>query len=73
MEGLLEFEEIRDFIYSRMCGHRDAGEGAARDAGAKPPAAGAADDLASALREVAGELRAIRTTLESGSGTNPGD
>ncbi len=74
VEGLLEFEEVRDFLYSKMRGHHDAGARAARGAGATAPVvSGAADDLASTLREVAGELRAIRETLESRSGTNPDD
>ena len=62
IEGIREFEALRDFLYSRMRGH-------AAESGGKagvPAAAGAlpADDLASVLREVAGELRALRLALE---------
>jgi hypothetical protein len=57
LEGLLNFVEVRDFLYSRM-------------RGAKPheiPATSAlsAGSLAGVLGEIAGELRAIRQALES--------
>ena len=63
LEGLKEFEAVRDFLYSRMRGVKDPAH--------KPvaPAAGlaAANDaeLAAALREVAQELRATRAALEA--------
>ena len=57
LEGLHEFEEVRDFLYSKMRGVR---HGAAPATPAAPPES----DLASALREVAGELRAVREALE---------
>jgi uncharacterized membrane protein YdbT with pleckstrin-like domain len=53
IEGLHEFETVRDFLYTKMRGVR-----------AKPPAAAQTDDLASALRDVAAELRAVREALE---------
>jgi uncharacterized protein len=55
LEGLHEFEEVRDFLYSRMRGVKEV-----------TPAAAAApgNDLAAALREVASELRAVRELLE---------
>jgi membrane protein YdbS with pleckstrin-like domain len=54
IEGLHEFEAVRDFLYTKMRGVRG------------PAAAAPApkDDLASALREVAAELRAVREALE---------
>jgi uncharacterized protein len=59
LEGLHEFEEVRDFLYSRMRGVRGS---------APSPAAAAVQSsdskLATALREVAGELRAVREALE---------
>ncbi len=68
IEGLLEFEAIRDFLYARMRGHQ-AGLGQGHSA-VTPTIApgdalsqGAAQEIAAALREVAGELRAIRETL----------
>ena len=54
LEGLLNFIEVRDFLYSRMRGakHHDA----AHDRAASP--------LAGLLSEVAAELRAIRQAIE---------
>ena len=54
LEGLLNFVEVRDFLYSRMRGakHHDA----AHDRVASP--------LAGLLSEVAAELRAIRQAIE---------
>lgn len=54
LEGLHEFELVRDFLYSRMRGVRGAAQTAERPK----------DDLAGALREVAAELRAVREALE---------
>ena len=51
LEGLLNFVEIRDFLYSRMRGARHATE---------TTASAAPSTVAQALLEVAGELRAIR-------------
>jgi putative membrane protein len=53
IEGLHEFETVRDFLYTKMRGVR-----------AQAPVAAHKDDLASALREVAAELRAVREALE---------
>jgi uncharacterized membrane protein YdbT with pleckstrin-like domain len=50
LEGLLNFVEIRDFLYSRMRGARHAADTVAT----------APSSVAQALLEVAGELRAIR-------------
>jgi putative membrane protein len=73
IEGLHEFEEVRDFLYVRMRGTRDAvRDGASVPPGpaasASPPASGAgptaADaDLAAVLHQVAAELRAVREEL----------
>lgn len=61
IEGLKEFEALRDFLYSKMRGVKDHPAAAPT---AAPPAAGAAPgELAAALREVAGELRAVREEL----------
>ena len=79
LEGLLEFEPLRDFLYSRMRGARDgAGATAAAAlattdaahpealAGTSAPASGVhGDDLAAVLAEVASELRAVRLALEA--------
>jgi uncharacterized protein len=69
LEGLQEYEAVRDFLYARMRGVKDhspasraaapangsGGTGVATDAG----------DLAAALREVARELRETRLALEA--------
>lgn len=59
LEGILEYEPVRDFIYSKMRGFRTPG------VSAEAPA-GHGDGLAPVLREIASELRAIRTRLEEG-------
>ena len=58
LEGLHEFEMVRDYLYSKMRGVRSGGAGSQS---AIPPAD---SDLAAALREVAAELRAVREALE---------
>jgi len=58
IEGLHEFELVRDFLYTKMRGVRHTGT-PARAMSAAP-----SDDLAAALREVASELRVVRETLE---------
>src|ERR1051325_8879101 len=64
LEGLKEFEAVRDFLYARMRGvkdhpHATAGGGAAAPARAPPDTA----ELAATLREVARELREVRLAL----------
>jgi putative membrane protein len=71
LEGLLEFEQVRDFLYSRMRGARDAAIPArvSRELASAPVTAAAptdeSPDLASVLAEVAAELRAVRLALEA--------
>lgn len=63
IEGLREFEAVRDFLYHQMRGVK---EPAAKTA--SPPAGAATGndaELAAALREVAAELRATRTAIET--------
>ncbi len=62
IEGLQEFEAVRDFPYSKMRGVKDAQHGPAN---AAPVAPGRGDDaeLAATLREVAAELRELRQRL----------
>jgi len=59
IEGLHEFELVRDFLYTKMRGVRGASSSATPE-----PAAAPRNELAAALREVAGELRAVREALE---------
>lgn len=63
LEGLKEFEAVRDFLYSRMRGVKDHARGPI----AGPPGTGAETnaELAAALREVAQELRATRLAIEA--------
>jgi putative membrane protein len=62
IEGLPNFEEIRDFLYSRMRGAHEEARHAPERAAAPE---GGDGDLAGVLREVAAELRALRRALES--------
>ncbi len=61
IEGIREFEPLRDFLYARMRGVKDP----LRVAAAAPVAAGsvASDEVVLALREAAAELRALREAL----------
>lgn len=66
IEGIKEFETLRDFLYARMRGVKDhpaAGTGASA-AGAAAVNAPARDEVAIALREAAAELRLIRQAVE---------
>ena len=59
IEGIVRFEEMRDFLYARMRGHTVDQPPKPADASGRP-----ADDLAAVLHEVAGELRALRLVLD---------
>ena len=64
LEGLLEFEEIRDYLYSRMRGSKDLRPPAMQGPAAGAEVEGAAMmELAHTLREVAAELRSLREAL----------
>jgi putative membrane protein len=62
LEGLLEYEAVRDFLYARMRGYRDqSASGHEQNA----PAAGVAQERAATLlREAVDELRAIRMAVQ---------
>jgi uncharacterized protein len=66
IEGLKQFEAVRDFLYLKMRGVKDstipstAGGSSADNAG----------ELASILREISRELRGVREALEHSSSTN---
>ena len=72
IEGIKEFEPLRDFLYSRMRGvkdhaHQPAPAVTTTTAATTPP--GSQGELAAALREAAAELRAVREALaRKGSG-----
>jgi len=63
IEGVKEFELLRDFLYSRMRGVKDSHPPHPAPA-VSPEARATADELTLALRETAAELRALRETLE---------
>ena len=67
LEGLKEFEAVRDFLYSRMRGVKDHGRSSEAVAHAAATAGDA--DLVAALREVAPELRETRLALGARAGT----
>jgi putative membrane protein len=62
LEGLKEYEAVRDFLYSKMRGVKDPVHAAA---GVPPPTGPAELELAAALREVARELRETRLALQA--------
>lgn len=69
LEGLQEFEAIRDFLYARMRGVKD-------HAHPGPPVSGAVhstadSELAATLREIAAEMRTIRTSLAERASSPP--
>jgi putative membrane protein len=57
LEGLLNFVEVRDFLYSRMRGARHVSDAA--------PTAASSESLAGVMTEVARELRTIRQLMEA--------
>lgn len=69
LEGLKEFEAVRDYLYERMRGVKDPVKSAAA-----PVAIGAGQpELAAVLREVAAELRATRLALAASQAKEPRD
>jgi putative membrane protein len=69
IEGIKEFEALRDFLYHRMRGVKDHAHHPTPVAAPATPAAvssqsaGSSDELVAALRETAQELRAVREAL----------
>lgn len=65
IEGIKEFETLRDYLYSRTRGVRDSHVPRAAPTPVPLPGADApTDELAAALRDTARELRGIREALE---------
>ena len=62
IEGILEFEAVRDFLYSKMRGLRESRPGAVDKSQAALVSADEGE-LAATLREVAAEIRALRETI----------
>lgn len=65
IEGIKEFEALRDFLYARMRGVKDAPHHPPATAPTLP-AATDSGELVAALRETAAELRAVREALAAG-------
>ncbi|MBX7185960.1 MAG: PH domain-containing protein [Vicinamibacteria bacterium] len=63
IEGIKEFELVRDFLYSRMRGVSDPSH--APKAAASPASPAGSPDLVAALLEVAREIRETRRILEA--------
>ncbi len=64
IEGLKEFEPLRDFLYARMRGVKDPHHAPAPAVAGAPGTTTENAEIAAALREAAGELRAVRELLE---------
>ena len=65
IEGLKEYEEVRDFLYSRMRGVSDSNASEEAPAAASAAARASDAELARTLREVARELQSTREALLS--------
>ena len=64
LEGLHEFEAVRDFLYAKMRGNRDPAARSAGVAGGGSAAVGDSSELTAALRGVTTELREVRRQLQ---------
>jgi putative membrane protein len=69
IEGLLQFEAIRDFLYTRMRGHQSGGDSRIQTDSSAGQLSGrlttdSVEEIALALRELAAEVRGVRDTLE---------
>jgi putative membrane protein len=62
VEGMPQYEAIRDFLYGRMRGAKGRPAERVGEGGV------ATDELAAALREIAGEVRAMRLSLGPAGG-----
>lgn len=74
IEGIKEFELLRDFLYSRMRGVKDGqahSQPQAQTQPSLPAGAASADELTVVLREAVEELRAIRTALAKRESPKP--
>jgi putative membrane protein len=58
IEGVLEYEALRDYLYTKMRGYREPAGDAAT------PAADASEDALAILKDIADEIRKTREALE---------
>ena len=59
IEGLLEYEALRDYLYTKMRGYKRPGGAASSEAGAE-----SSEDAVAILRDIAEEIRKTREALE---------
>lgn len=73
IEGLLEFESVRDFLYAKMRGVKEKvqPQSAARDASEGHVGAGSLAEVAATLREVGAEVRALRESIDRRNSGGP--
>jgi len=69
IEGLQDFDELRDFLYSRMRGSREAPAKVTAQMAHGTPIG----EAVAALREATAELRALREELAARHGVNAGE
>lgn len=67
IEGIREFEAVRDFLYSKMRGVKDSKTGTASSGTAEAHTT----ELSAVLREIAAEVRSLRETIKPAA--NPED
>jgi uncharacterized membrane protein YdbT with pleckstrin-like domain len=72
LEGLQQFEAVRDFLYARMRGVKETSPRSSIPPVSTAPAAGDDRELAATLHEVARELRELRLALASRPPTGKG-
>ena len=65
IEGIREFETVRDFLYSKMRGVKD------HEHDRSGTTSLSNDELAGVLREIAAEVRALRATLPAAKTSDP--
>ena len=72
LEGLQQFEAVRDFLYARMRGVKETGPRSSPLPSSAAPASADDRELAATLHEVARELRELRLALASRPPTGKG-
>lgn len=76
IEGITQFQELRDFLYSQMRGVKETAHSppsTTLQTAAALSESAAGLELASTLRDLAHELRALRATIESREKQRPAD
>ncbi|CAN5803913.1 hypothetical protein BH23GEM6_BH23GEM6_15950 [soil metagenome] len=63
VEGLSQYEAVRDFFYTRMRGARDLSSVSAHRGSVSSDSEGPMEELTATLREIASEVRALREEM----------